>query len=117
VCVCVRVRARARVRRGAGSLHDLIHNATLELEGDVVVPLLVDVVRGMRFLHASSPPLIHGDLKARNILVDANLHAKACCARALRARERPCVCACACPALTRTKTSPGEQEYQNKNAR
>ena len=39
--------------------------------------MLVDVARGMRFLHAAAPPLLHGDLKARNILVDANLHAKA----------------------------------------
>ncbi len=61
----------------SGSLFDLIHNATLQLEGDVVGPMLVDVARGMRFLHAADPPLIHGDLKSRNILVDANLRAKA----------------------------------------
>jgi len=32
----------------------------------------------MRFLHAASPKVIHGDLKALNVLVDSKFHAKIC---------------------------------------
>jgi hypothetical protein len=38
--------------------------------------MLRDVVSGMTFLHAASPPVLHNDLKAANILVDANFRAK-----------------------------------------
>jgi serine/threonine protein kinase len=59
-----------------GSLHDLLHNETLPLEGDVVLQLLRDVVSGMQFLHSADPPILHNDLKAANILVDASFRAK-----------------------------------------
>ena len=35
-----------------------------------------DVSQGLRFLHASKPPILHGDLKAKNILIDARFRAK-----------------------------------------
>jgi serine/threonine protein kinase len=59
-----------------GSLHDLIHNYTMVLNGELVIPLLVDVCQGLSFLHSSKPPLIHGDLKAGNVLVDSKFRAK-----------------------------------------
>ena len=34
------------------------------LNGELVIPLLVDVCQGLSFLHSSKPPLIHGDLKS-----------------------------------------------------
>ncbi|CAB9525328.1 Receptor-type guanylate cyclase gcy [Seminavis robusta] len=43
-----------------GSLYDLLHNETLALEGELLMPLLRDITQGMRFLHASNPPVIHG---------------------------------------------------------
>ena len=61
---------------GRGSLHDLLHNETLPLEGDVVLQLLRDIVSGMQFLHSASPAVLHNDLKAANILVDASFRAK-----------------------------------------
>jgi serine/threonine protein kinase len=59
-----------------GSLHDLIHNHTMVLNGELVIPLLLDVCQGLMFLHSSKPPLIHGDLKAANVLVDSKFCAK-----------------------------------------
>eukprot|EP00547_Thalassionema_nitzschioides_P016529 CAMPEP_0194240680 /NCGR_PEP_ID=MMETSP0158-20130606/6778_1 /TAXON_ID=33649 /ORGANISM="Thalassionema nitzschioides, Strain L26-B" /LENGTH=1190 /DNA_ID=CAMNT_0038975425 /DNA_START=76 /DNA_END=3648 /DNA_ORIENTATION=+ len=59
-----------------GSLHDLLHNDTLVLDGDLVLPILRDIAQGLRFLHAATPKVIHGDLKAANVLVDSKFRAK-----------------------------------------
>mmetsp|Transcript_28762 Transcript_28762/g.81107 ORF Transcript_28762/g.81107 Transcript_28762/m.81107 type:complete len:526 (+) Transcript_28762:3905-5482(+) len=53
-----------------GSLYDVIHNDTLLLEGDHIHAILNDISLGVRFLHAATPNVIHGDLKAQNILID-----------------------------------------------
>ena len=60
-----------------GSLHDLIHNYTMVLNGELAIPLLVDVCQGLSFLHSSKPALIHGDLKAANVLVDSKFRLSA----------------------------------------
>lgn len=59
-----------------GSLHDLLHNETITLGGEIILQVVRDIVQGMQFLHASKPPLLHGDLKAQNILVDSRFRAK-----------------------------------------
>ena len=59
-----------------GSLHDVLHNETLALEGEQVLGILSDISQGVRFLHAADPQVIHGDLKSHNILVDSRLRAK-----------------------------------------
>jgi serine/threonine protein kinase len=59
-----------------GSLFDLLHNSTMIVEGDIVLPILRDVAQGLRFLHAATPQVVHGDLKAQNILVDSKFRAK-----------------------------------------
>lgn len=61
-----------------GSLYDILHNQTTILEKDLLLPILQDIIQGMRFLHSSNPAVIHGDLKTRNILVDKNFRAKVC---------------------------------------
>lgn len=59
-----------------GSLYDILHNNTVLLDGSLVLPILQDIARGTRFLHAATPTVIHGDLKAANVLVDGRFRAK-----------------------------------------
>lgn len=59
-----------------GSLYDLLHNASIVMDGELISPILQDIARGARFLHASNPKVIHGDLKAANVLVDGRFRAK-----------------------------------------
>ena len=59
-----------------GSLYDLLHNQSLSIDGELISPILQDVARGARFLHAADPKIIHGDLKAANVLVDGRFRAK-----------------------------------------
>jgi serine/threonine protein kinase len=59
-----------------GSLSDMLHNETMVLEPEIIIPMLQDITQGCRFLHAADPQVIHGDLKAANILVDSKFRAK-----------------------------------------
>ena len=59
-----------------GSLHDLIHNETVIIDADMILPILRDIVQGVRYLHAAEPQVVHCDLKAQNILVDSRFRAK-----------------------------------------
>lgn len=59
-----------------GSLYDLLHNETMAIEPEIILPILKDMSQGVRFLHSADPQVIHGDLKAANILVDSRFRAK-----------------------------------------
>ena len=76
-----------------GSLYDLLHNSTIEVDGDVSIPILRDIASGLAYLHGSQPPIIHADMKSvsptthpyrlasdrahkANVLVDSNFKAK-----------------------------------------
>ncbi|CAB9525762.1 Receptor-type guanylate cyclase gcy [Seminavis robusta] len=59
-----------------GSLYDILRNETMPLEGDLVLTILCDIASGVRFLHAAKPPVIHGDIKSANILIDGRFRAK-----------------------------------------
>ena len=47
-------------RADHGSLYDLLHNETVAIEGELILPLMRDITRGMRFLHSSDPQILHG---------------------------------------------------------
>ena len=46
------------------------------LEMDMLVPIIKDVIAGLDFLHQASPPILHCDIKAANILLDSSFSAK-----------------------------------------
>lgn len=53
-----------------GSLHDWIHmRGTQRPSVRVSLETALAVARGMHYLHASSPPILHRDLKPRNVLL------------------------------------------------
>ena len=59
-----------------GSLYDLLRNETMTAGGEIILQIVRDIVQGIQFLHASKPAILHGDLKAKNILVDSRFRAK-----------------------------------------
>ncbi|KAG7340885.1 multi-sensor hybrid histidine kinase [Nitzschia inconspicua] len=60
-----------------GSLYDVLRNESIDFDIDeITLPILQDIAQGVRFLHAASPQVIHGDLKSKNVLIDGNYRAK-----------------------------------------
>ena len=45
-------------------------------EWETKLRMLHEVATGMSYLHSSTPPVIHADLKIQNVLIDGNLTAK-----------------------------------------
>eukprot|EP00045_Choanoeca_perplexa_P017593 m.257419 g.257419 ORF g.257419 m.257419 type:complete len:871 (-) comp17583_c1_seq15:2736-5348(-) len=59
-----------------GSMESLLYNKEVDVDMDLRLLMLKDVVQGMAFLHATNPPVLHGDLKSANLLLDSNLRVK-----------------------------------------
>ena len=62
-----------------GSLFKFLHrtesfNPSMELK----LRMALDVARGVHYLHTCKPPIIHGDLKSPNLLLDRNYVVKVC---------------------------------------
>ncbi|TVU23497.1 hypothetical protein EJB05_25868 [Eragrostis curvula] len=55
-----------------GSLFRLLQKNTGKLDPRRRVHMAIDIARGMNYLHNSSPPIVHRDLKSSNLLVDKN---------------------------------------------
>lgn len=62
-----------------GTLFDLIHgkNRTLHIPFSSLLRIVNEAAEGLAFLHSyANPPIIHGDVKTSNILLDDNYMAK-----------------------------------------
>nr|BBF89998.1 putative EDR1 [Oryza rufipogon] len=55
-----------------GSLFRLLQKNAGKLDPRRRVHMAIDIARGMNYLHNSSPPIVHRDLKSSNLLVDKN---------------------------------------------
>jgi guanylate cyclase, other len=71
-----------------GSLYDLLRNETMYAGGEILLQIIKDITQGINFLHSSRPPILHGDLKAKNILVDCRFRVSQ------PINHRSSVCAC-----------------------
>ena len=60
------------------SLHDILepNKPSAAIPLGVKVSILQDIARGLAFLHKQSPPVIHRDLSARNVLLNSAMTAK-----------------------------------------
>ncbi|KAJ0985494.1 hypothetical protein J5N97_003850 [Dioscorea zingiberensis] len=61
-----------------GSLYRLLHRPNVQLDEKRRLRMALDVAKGMNYLHASHPPIVHRDLKTPNLLVDKNWVVKVC---------------------------------------
>ncbi|EES12518.1 hypothetical protein BDA96_06G164400 [Sorghum bicolor] len=62
-----------------GTLFELIHgkNQALQISFSTLLRIAHEAAEGLNFLHSyASPPIIHGDVKSANILLDGNYMAK-----------------------------------------
>ncbi|RCV34549.1 hypothetical protein SETIT_7G168000v2 [Setaria italica] len=62
-----------------GTLFELIHgkNKALQISFNTLLRIVHEAAEGLSFLHSyASPPIIHGDVKTANILLDGNYAAK-----------------------------------------
>lgn len=71
--VCVAPLCIAMELMNAGSLDKYLRSpATGKLSWSVRLQLAMDIAHGMNFLHHSTPPIIHRDLKSPNVLLQSN---------------------------------------------
>lgn len=69
-CLCEARPALVFEACGRGSLEDVLRADDIELDWTFRLSLLTDLVKGLRYLHAS-PLRVHGRLTSRNCAVDA----------------------------------------------
>lgn len=59
-----------------GSVYSVLHTGETKLDWSLLLRMMVDSSRGMHFLHSSTPPILHRDLKSVNLLIDADWRCK-----------------------------------------
>eukprot|EP00002_Diphylleia_rotans_P006346 TRINITY_DN1572_c0_g1_i7.p1 TRINITY_DN1572_c0_g1~~TRINITY_DN1572_c0_g1_i7.p1 ORF type:complete len:1163 (+),score=185.46 TRINITY_DN1572_c0_g1_i7:1196-4684(+) len=59
-----------------GSLYDALHDEKIEIIPSMQISFLIDAAKGLQYLHLSSPPILHRDLKSPNLLLDGKWNCK-----------------------------------------
>eukprot|EP01102_Stenamoeba_stenopodia_P019173 TRINITY_DN7157_c0_g2_i2.p1 TRINITY_DN7157_c0_g2~~TRINITY_DN7157_c0_g2_i2.p1 ORF type:complete len:620 (-),score=130.31 TRINITY_DN7157_c0_g2_i2:21-1622(-) len=59
-----------------GDLYNFIHESAEPLDQRLLIQIAIDVAEGMQFLHNTTPPILHRDLKSPNILLASKTMAK-----------------------------------------
>ena len=57
-----------------GNMEDFLR--TRQVGWEEKLRMICNICEGMKYLHSQTPPIIHGDLKLRNILISGNNTAK-----------------------------------------
>jgi hypothetical protein len=52
-----------------GSLDKLLHDNSLQVEWRLALRIALDVAEALRFAHSCSPPVMHGSLSSRSVLL------------------------------------------------
>ncbi|KAJ6808493.1 U-box domain-containing protein 70 [Iris pallida] len=73
---CFKLRALVYEYLPNGSLEDCLRDRPRELTWKIRTRIVYEICTALRFIHTRSPPLIHGDLKPHNVLLDANFKVK-----------------------------------------
>ncbi|KAJ6808442.1 putative U-box domain-containing protein 57-like isoform X4 [Iris pallida] len=74
---CFKFRALVYEYLPNGSLEDCLKDRPGELTWEIRTCIVYEICTALRFLHANKPePLVHGDLKPHNVLLDANFKVK-----------------------------------------
>jgi serine/threonine protein kinase len=75
--VCFRPPALVTEFMGCGSLFDYLQNESVtDIPWNIRLRFASDIARGMSFLHGTTPPVLHRDLKSANVLLSESLTAK-----------------------------------------
>lgn len=61
-----------------GSLFQLLHRSNRPISLAQKIQIALDTAIGMNYLHTCKPPIIHGDLKSANLLLNHDFRVKVC---------------------------------------
>ena len=69
---------RGKCRLQIATKYEIYAHSKFQIFSKIILQICRDIAQGLRFLHSSKPPILHGDMKARNVLVDLRFRAKLC---------------------------------------
>lgn len=52
-----------------GTLKDLLHNETVQLDPEMLTAILKDITMGLKYLHGHNPPLLEQDLAPLSVVL------------------------------------------------
>ena len=59
-----------------GTLKDVLHNETVELETEMVVAMMKDVASALKYLHHLEPPILDKEITSSHIILNSDYGAQ-----------------------------------------